>query len=110
MRTRSLRVGCREQVDPPPGRVDAPDTDLYGIPQPDHAAVPRADEHRPRLVQLPPVAAHPPHREHPLEASVLAEGDERARPDQPDDLAGEHLLAAAATLEQPPLEQEAARD
>ena len=46
-----------------------------------------ADQHRLLLVELPPVAAQPAHRQQPLVA--VAEGDERAGADQAGDLAVE---------------------
>ena len=57
----------------------------------------------PSLVELPPVAAQPAHGQQALVA--VAEGDERARADDADDLAVE--LGLPAALEELALEQEA---
>src|SRR4051794_30044423 len=94
------------QVGAAPRRVDALDLHDDGVAEPQRHARVRADQHRLLLVELPPVAAEAPDRQQALVA--VAEGDERARADDADDLPGP--LRVPAALEQLGLEQEAARD
>src|SRR3954453_20229320 len=77
----------------------------HRIPEPHGPPRLRSHEHDLERVELPPVAAQPPHRQQALVA--VAEGHERAGPDEPDALALE--LRPPARLEQRALEQEAAR-
>ena len=93
------------KVDAAARRVDLLDQHAHRVAEPDPLARVRGDEHRLDVVELPPVAAQSAHAQQALEA---VEGDERAGADQARDLAVELLLQAS--FEQPPFEQERARD
>src|SRR5438270_556338 len=88
-------------------RVDALDAHAHLVAQADRRAGALAEEDRPLLVELPPVATQPAHRQQAL-VVVLAEDDERARADHRDDLAV--VLGLEPALEHLALEQERARD
>ena len=97
----------RQQVHAPARRVDPRDLhDARGRRCGSRRRCASRPASSPQLVELPPVAAQPPHRQHALVA--VAEGDERARADHARDLAG--VLRVPAALEQLGLEHEAARD
>src|SRR5690348_9089912 len=91
------------EVDAPTRGVDAVDLDDDRVAEPQRHPGLRADQHRLLLVELPPVAAQAPDRQHPLVA--VAERDERAGADDADHLA--RPLGLPAALEQLRLEQEA---
>src|SRR5215216_6630787 len=86
----------RREVDAAARRVDAHDLYHHLVAEPDRPAALGADQHRLELVELPPVAAQPGHRQHPL--VTVAERDERPGADQPGDLAPP--LGLPAALEQ----------
>src|SRR5215213_2447891 len=81
------------EVGAAPRRVDALHLHDDGVAEPQRHARLGADEHRLLLVEVPPVAAQPPHGQHALVA--VAERDEGARADDADHLAGPLRLPAA---------------
>src|SRR3954469_21272901 len=101
MRRPSLRAvsACQVELDPPTRGLDAADQDADGIADPDRRARLLADEDRALLVELPPVPADLARGQEALEP--VAERDERARPDEADDLAV--VLAVQLALEEQPL-------
>src|SRR4051795_1070509 len=98
---------CTE-VDPASRRVDSVDLDLDRVAQPQLASRALRRERGAHLVQIPP-PAQPPDRQEALEA-LLAELDERALLDQPNDLPPEARRLVPARLGQRALEQEREAD
>src|SRR5436309_1703831 len=74
LRLRGLAiVGHRVKIDPSPRDVDPPDLDAKRVPEAQALPAARADEDCLLLVQLPPLAAHPTQRQHPLELLAVPE-------------------------------------
>src|ERR671934_946554 len=104
---RRLRRPVHEvQIHAAAWRLDALHADPDRVAEADRGAGVDPEEDRPRLVELPPVAAQAAHGKQPLVA--VAEAHERACADDAGDLALE--LPPPALLEELALEQEAARD
>src|SRR4051794_15708576 len=110
-RSRAADLGARldAKVDPAARGLDALDADAQRVADA-HGAALVAEEDRGLLVEIPPAARDAAHGQEALVRPriALAERDERARADEPDDLAPERLVPAAS--DQFALQQEAARD